>query len=229
MCSCGGSRPKPPAPPVVACKPHSITDVIAKTPKLSELPEKISIPPDVCKKMQANWDKSIDASGNSEEHGGTIALDKDGKMVIVNEGSGGSGTFSPNTTVPADHTYKGTFHTHPYGKNDGDLDGAHTTFSGGDLGTLDDYKEDVSMLQSGNNKYVIVKTAESPATLDNAKIESERQKIRDDEYAKLIKAGKKPPEAWGLACDKATEEMLKKMKYGYYKGTDCASLSRVSP
>lgn len=229
MCSCGGSRPKPPTPPVVACKPQSITDVIAKTPKLSELPEKISIPPEVCKKMQANWDKSIDSSGNSQEHGGTIALDKDGKMVIVNEGSGGSGAFSPNTKVAADQKYKGTFHTHPYGKNDGSWDGAHTTFSDGDLATLDAYNEDVSMLQSGNNKYVIVKTAESPATIDDAKTKAEWNKTFDKEYAKLIKAGKKKPEAAELATEMATTETLKNLKYGYYKGTDCTSLSRVNP
>jgi hypothetical protein len=229
MCSCGGSRPKPPSGPVTACKPKSLTDVISKTPKLNELPEKIAIPDEVCKKMQENWKKSIDSSGNSKEHGGTVALDKNGKMVIVNEGSGGSGAFSPSKTVPADHTYKGTFHTHPYGKNDGDWDGAHTTFSSGDIKTLQNpYNEDVSLLQSGNNKYVIVKTAESE-TIDKAKIEKEIEKSFDKEYDKQIKAGKKPPEAAEIAQEKATGEALKKLKYGYYKGTDCASLSRVNP
>jgi hypothetical protein len=233
-------EPSPPASPKVPCptapaappsppSPVSIADLTQSTPKLGDLPDKVSIPKDLCKQMQTQWDKSIDDSGNSQEHGGTLAVDKDGKMGLVNTDHGESGSFQPSTDVPEGSTYKGTFHTHPYGKNDGDTDGAHTTFSGGDIGTLDDYHEDVSIVQSGDNKYVFVKTDKSPDSIDDDQISKDYDAISDKEYDEQIKAGKTPPEALELACDKAASEMAKKLNYGYYKGTDCSSLSRVNP
>ena len=230
MCSCGGKRPAPPTcTSKTPCPIASAPDVVKTTPKISDLPDKISIPPDVCKQMQDLWKQSITADGNSEEHGGTLALDKNGKMVIVNQGSGGSGAFTPSTDVPDDHKYLGTFHTHPYGKNDGALDGAHAAFSGGDIGTLDDYHENLSMLQSGDNKYVLVKTTTSPSTIDDDKINDEYEKIRKAEQARLLATGMDRKQAFELASDKAAQEMAKKLNYGYYKGTDCASLTRLNP
>src|SRR5262249_37774355 len=61
-------------------------------------------------------DQSIDAKGNSTEHAGTLVTDPQGKLLVVNEKSGASGDVTPSTSAPKDHTYIGTFHTHPYGK-----------------------------------------------------------------------------------------------------------------
>jgi hypothetical protein len=84
-------------------------------------------------------------------------------------------------------------------------------------------------VQSGDHKYVFVKTDKSPDPIDDDKVSKDYDAVYDKEYAKLIKAGKKPPEAHELACDKAAAEMAKKLNYGYYTGTDCSSLSRVKP
>jgi hypothetical protein len=172
------------------CKATPAADLTKSTPKLDKLPDQISLPSDLCKAMDRLTKASIDSSGNSKEHGGTLALDKKGNLVLVNEGgtNSTSGTFSPDTKVDSDHTYVGTFHTHPYGKNDGDWNGAHMPFSGGDVGTIDDYHEKVSVVQSGNTKYVLVPTDKTPATIKNSEADKEYDKVFDPEYKKQANA-----------------------------------------
>ncbi len=222
---CPPTPPPPPAPPA----PTSITELSKSTPKLDKLPDKIAIPKEVCKKMQEQWDKSLSDKNISKEHGGTLALDKDGDMDLINTDEGKSASFQPNTKVPKDNTYVGTFHTHPYGKNDGAWNGANTTFSGGDLGTLDDFKEKISIVQSGKHKYVMVKTDKSTDPIDDAKVEKSYKTVFDKEYAAQLKAGKKAPQAAEIASDKAAAAVAKELNYGYYSGDDCSSLSRISP
>lgn len=218
----------PTAPCPLAGQPKPITELVGK-PKCADLPEKASIPPDVCQQMQKAWDKSIDASGNSNEHGGTLVTGPDGKLKLVKEGAGTSGAFSPDATPPPGDKFVGTFHTHPYGKNDGTWDGAHMPQSAGDVSTIDDFDQDLDVVQSGDNKYVLVRTAETPATLADDEVEKEYDAVFDAEEQAQKDAGKSDAEAASIAGEKATAAVAKKYNLGYYKGKDCASLERVNP
>ena len=220
--------PPPPAPEPATCQPTPVTELIKSTPKLVNLPSRISLAGDACKTMKKLADASIDKSGNSIEHAGTLATDSKGNLVVLNEKSGASGDCTPSTDVPKGYQYVGTFHTHPYGKNDGTWDGANLPFSDDDFGTLDDYKENVSAVQSGSNIYVLVKTDKS-SNISSADAKSEYDKVFDPEYAALKKAGKSDADAASGAGEKATGAVAKKYKYGYYRGTDCGELSRVNP
>ena len=226
MGSCRPRRPKNRG--VAKCPPTSVADFVGKTPKYSKLPKCISIPDKLCKKMQKNWKSSFDKGRISHEHGGTIVKKPDGSLDLVNENPGTASDFSPNTTVDPSDTYVGTFHTHPYGKNDGSWDGANTAFSGGDVSTLDDYNEQISIVQSGSNKYVLVQTKESTSPLDDKKVTKEYDKVFDKEYKRLKKQGKTDQQAAKLATEKAVKGFAKKNKYGFYKGTRCSSLSKVN-
>lgn len=212
----------------VGCPAKPVTDLVSPTPKLADLPSEVSLSDDACKSMQQMWNKSFDSSGNSQEIAGTLAKDSSGNLVVLNQTSGSSGDSTPSTTVPSGYTYVGTVHTHPYGKNDGAWDGANLPFSDGDFSTLDDYNENVSAVQSGNNKYVLVKTQES-ANISDADAKAEYKKAFDAEYAAQKAAGKSSADAASAAGEKATAAVAKKYNWGYYKGTDCQKLSRVNP
>jgi hypothetical protein len=209
--------------------PTQLADLVASTPALDKLPGSITLPADVYKDMQTLTDKSIDKKGISNEHGGTLALDKGGALKLVNQGAGTSGTFSPDVKVGKDQTYLGTFHTHPYGKNDGKWNGAVLPFSAGDVSTIDDYKEKASIVQSGKNVYVLVPTDKTPATISDAAADKAYSKVFDAEYAAQVKAGKTEAEAAGIAGEKATLELAKKYNLGYYKGENGGALKRVNP
>jgi uncharacterized Zn-binding protein involved in type VI secretion len=209
--------------------PTPVTDLIKSTPKYDRLPETIALSKDACDTMDKLWGKSIDASGNSQEYAGTLAVDPSGTLVVLNEKGGSSGDSDPETTVPSGHRYVGTFHTHPYGKNDGSWDGVHLPFSDDDFGSLDEYKESISAVQSGDIKYVLVKTDKTPATISTTKANKAYHKVFDAEYAKQQAAGKTEAEAASLAGEVATKALAKKYHLGYFKGDDCQSLSRVNP
>lgn len=226
----GGDPPKPPEDPVTPCPlaPKPVTSLVSPTPSLADLPQSVSISEEACKSMQEMWGKSFDADGNSTEVAGTLALDPDGNLVVLNQTGGTPDDSTPSTDVPDGYTYIGTVHTHPYGKKDGDWDGVNVPFSDGDFSTLDDYNESVSMVQSGDNKYVLVKTKESIQPTD-AEAEKAYKDVFDPEYQAQIDAGKTPAEAANIAGEKATAAVAEKYKWGYYKGTDCQNLARVNP
>jgi len=220
---------KPVSSPTQGCAATPLSDLSKSTPRYDSLPQTVSLSKEACDTMQKLTDQSIDAKGNSTEHAGTLVTDPQGKLLVVNEKSGASGDVTPSTSAPKDHIYIGTFHTHPYGKNDGTWDGAHMPFSGGDVGTLDNFKEKVSVVQSGPNKYVLVQTDQTPSTISTIEADKEYDKVFDAEYAAQQKLGKTDAESASIAGEKATAALAKKYNLGYYKGTDCASLSRVNP
>src|SRR5262249_40295408 len=193
------------------------------------LPAEIAIPKDACKSMGKLSKKSIDSTGNSVEHCGTYATDSHGNLVVLNEKSGASGDCTPDTNVPPGYNYVGTFHTHPYGKNDGTWDGAQLPFSDGDFSTLDSYHEQVSSVQSGDKKYVLVRTEKSPSNIDETEAKKEYDKTFKKEYAAAKKAGKTDAQAASEAGEAGTAALAKKYNYGYYSGTDCGHLSRINP
>lgn len=106
--------------------------------------------------------------GRAKEQGGTIVADKNGKLSIQNIGGAGStaGSFTPNLTAsdPANFQVVGVFHTHPYDRTEGSMNGV--SFSGGDVGALVLTSTILSVVQSGPRMFVFVKTAATPANID---------------------------------------------------------------
>lgn len=210
-------------------KSMSATKLSQSNPKLDKLPKQMRLSKAALKDMRKLWKKSITKSGKSKEQGGTLALDPDGKLVMINKSSGSSGAFSPNTDVPDGYTYVGTFHTHPYGKNDGTWNGATMPFSAGDISSIDDYNEKISVVQSGDNVYALVPTDKTPSNIPDKATEKAYDQSFNKEYAKQKKAGKTDAEAASLAGEKATADMAKKYNMGYYKGKNGQPLERINP
>lgn len=224
--------PTPSTPGGGSTGPMEAGKLAQTNPKYDNLPDKISFPKSVSDDMNKLWGQSFDKDGNSQEQGGVFAIDPKGNLVLLNQSdgkSGNSGSFTPNTKVPDGYTYVGTFHTHPYGKNDGTWNGANLPFSGGDLGTLDDYHEKISGNQSGDNVYVLVPTDKTPASLPDNEVQKKYDSSFNDEYKKQKDAGKSDPDAASAAGEKATADVAKAYNLGYYKGKNGGDLQRINP
>jgi len=97
--------------------------------KNKECPETHTVPDDVHKAIGEAWAESGHGGKTVAEHGGRIVTDKEGKRVI-RTGKGEPGSISLPAEKPSDITL-GTFHTHPYSKSEGAMQGVG--FSGGDI------------------------------------------------------------------------------------------------
>lgn len=149
---------------------HSGQTVLADIENLAspaEAPHTIRFSPAMAAVFQLQRRRSY-PGGHSKEQGGTIVADAGGRFSIQNLGGTGStaGSFSPNLTAadPAKFKVVGVFHTHPYDRTEGSMNGV--AFSGGDVGALVLTDIILSVVQSGPRMFVFVKTKLTPANVD---------------------------------------------------------------
>jgi len=154
--------------------------------------------------------------GNSKENGGTIVQDKDGNILVVNEGGAGStsGTFSPDRNIAPDQTLVGTFHTHPYDESEGGHKGV--AFSADDMANSVEQKEE-KLVDAGDKQFMITPTDQTPP-VDRDKMKKDWQ----DAFDKASGEGKSFPEASRAAA----AEVARKNNMAYYEGED-GNLQRV--
>ena len=182
--------------------------------KCTDAPAEINLPQQVNNSMQISYKNSF-PGGKSQECGGTLVRDDKGNIQVVNEGSGTSGTFSPNRTVDSGQKIIGTYHTHPYDASEGGHKGV--SFSGSDIAYASYYKESI-YVDAGTKQFMIMPTQATPAT-NATTLKNEWNK----EYGDLLKAGKSVPDA----SAEATTKLAKKYDIAYYEGTN-GKLKRVS-
>jgi len=135
-----------------------------------------------------------------------MVKDSAGNIEIVNEGTGTSGTFSPNRVVGSDEKIIGTYHTHPYDQAEGGYQGV--SFSGADINYANYYKEPI-YVDAGTKQFMVIPTQEtsSPKT-DNLTSEW------DKEFGDALNNGKSIQEA----SASASHTIAKKYKMAYYEG-----------
>lgn len=106
--------------------------------------------------------------GRAKEQGGTIVANREGQLSLQNLGGLGStaGSFFPNLVAkdPAHFSVVGTFHTHPYDRTDGSVNGV--SFSGADIAHLLNNLLTISVVQSGPRLFAFIRTALSPTPVD---------------------------------------------------------------
>lgn len=180
-----------------------------------DAPDEFELPEAVVKGMQKAWDKSL-PGGKSQEQGGIIVKNKDNSYGWKAGKAGDSGSFSPNYgDKGADETLVGSGHTHPYDKSEGGF--TDVSFSGQDIARLVYVEDPISVVQSGDMLFTIIRTTEFDARvkkLDAAgkkKLFDEITKAWNDTY-KATK-GKVPERA-----EAATKATCSKYGLSYYKG-----------
>jgi type VI secretion system secreted protein VgrG len=177
-------------------------------------PAQINLPKNVNDAMQNSYSNSF-PGGKSQERGATLIKDSSGNIGFVNEGTGTSGTFSPNRTVPAGDNVIGTYHTHPYDDSEGGYKGV--SFSGADIYYADYHKEPI-YVDAGTNQFMIMPTNETPA-MDQATVQRE--------WDAAFKAASDSGKGFAEASRAASNEIAKKYKMAYYEGCN-GTLNKVS-
>lgn len=191
-------------------------DLVKNQRGSEELPESVSISPEMDKRMDDLMEKSANSkvdpeTGQKDEYAAAIGIDKDGKLHMgpdQNTGPNGVRGVDMNKVPPGTEPV-GSFHTHP-----GDQS---LPPSNNDYGDLRDGDEKIMIVQSNDERYMIAST-------------------RDAEYGELVdfKNGKyvKNPNADQIlaerqrlesldpkAREQATVDYAKNHKHGYYKGS----------
>lgn len=126
-----------------------------------DLPEEIALPDSLWQQMDELWQRSTAnlAEGRVSEWGGVLVLDEHGDLKLVNvvEGTG----EWVQLRIGLDETFVGSFHTHPYADGTTGI-----AFSGADIADAINHGELISIVQSGQDVYAIVRTEETPFRVD---------------------------------------------------------------
>jgi hypothetical protein len=168
--------------------------------------------------FQRQWDNSF-PRGVSQEHGGIIVSDSRGNLSMTNEVAGDSGSIAYDFTTAPNQNVVGTFHTHPYDSTEGGHVGvAH---SGADMSNMiNDPNRHVSIVQSGDKQFMLMKTADTPQNVDSAALNETHTK----RLGELRRAGHDLSEASRIA----TKEAAAQNGLAYYEGQG-GMFSRIVP
>jgi type VI secretion system secreted protein VgrG len=215
----GKGGPPSPTPSAGAGAAKPLADLTSLPATPADAPAKISVPAALDAKFDELWGKSF-PGGRSQEFGGTLVRDKkSGELSLVNIGGGSSGAFTAvDRNVAAGKEIVGIFHTHPYSRAEGGY--TNVSLSGGDVAYAALNKDPVIIAQSGQGQFMVVRTAETPTTVDFDKINDKG----NDRVAELMRGGKGYEEATRIAAKEAAVSL----KMAYYEGKD-GEFKRVSP
>lgn len=160
--------------------------------------------------------------GISQEHGGAIVADRQGALGLQNiGGSGGSSeafVHNLNLKNPESFSVAGSFHTHPYGRTEGQYTGV--SFSGADVAVLINQRLTISVVQSGPRTFALVRTSQSPNAVDYNQLRVALKRETDQ----LEQQGRTFQQASRIVAERAAS------RYGlaYYQGSK-GILTRVYP
>lgn len=181
---------------------------------VASAPQTINIPPDVNQSMNDLWGKSF-PDGKSQEFGGMIVQDSNGKMSMVNQKGGNSGSFLPDRTLPPGTKEVGLFHTHPYDKTEGGYTGV--SFSGADI-SIAANRSEPSYVQSGATQFLALPTKATPTDTDYKALNA----AQNARIQQLVDSGVPMDQASRTAA----QETAQKLNMAYYEGSN-GVLNRV--
>lgn len=126
-----------------------------------DLPEEITLPESLWQQMDELWQRSIAhiAEGRVSEWGGTLVLDEENRLKLVNFVEGTAEYIALDHTT--EDTFVGTFHTHPTPDNVMGI-----AFSGIDIADAINSGERLSLVQSGRHVFALLRTDETPLQVD---------------------------------------------------------------
>ena len=192
-----------PVDSVVQGCPCQLPSKLPKNPESA--PDEIQLPKEVDESMQESFKNSF-PGGKSQERGATLVKGLKGKIKVVHESAGDSGSFSPNRQVGFFQTIVGTYHTHPYDASEGGHKGV--SFSGGDIAYSIHHDEPV-VVDAGDKQFIIMPTKETPDV---------SSKTINDEWDAEFYNGLNAKKSMQEASADASKTMAKKYKMVYYDG-----------
>lgn len=191
---------------------------------LDDIPDQITLPPDLVQGMDEAWGDSF-PDGSSQEQGGIYVEKPDGSYEWRRGAAGDSGTFSPNWGDRQDgETTRAVVHTHPYDESEGGM--RDVAFSGGDFSSLI-YQDSpqLDLLQSGETQFGLVQSKEFRQQVAGLDDEG-KEKMGQDMETLYDEVFDKHEGSFQEKCDAAARAVAGKYKIAYFKGKG-GELSRV--
>jgi len=182
----------------------------------AELPERIDLG-ELNAAMNELWERSIRDidRGRVVECGGTLVLSQEGTLELINPVAGDADGISLSHSAPSDMFFVGTFHTHPY--EDGRTGMA---FSGADMAMAINHGSILTLVQSGEWVFGLVRTEKTPERVDWFQL--------NDEMAQLYESYLEHP---GLSSAEAlflaNLEMCARYGLAFYYGEVFGALEEV--
>jgi len=139
-----------------------------------DLPKRLNLT-GIVPEMNRLWEASIRefASGVVREHAALLVWERE-SLRLTNIVEGADDEVEPSYQLAEGQQLVGTFHTHPYVKN---LQGM--AFSGADIASAINDKENLSVVHSGSQIFCLVRTELTPSAVDEiALLEQERKLLR---------------------------------------------------
>ena len=122
--------------------------------------------------MNELWQRSIAHidTGCVAEWGGVLVLDErdDLKLVGITEGT----RERVQLKIVASEHFVGSFHTHPYADGTTGI-----AFSGADIADAINNGERISIVQSGQDVYMLVRTDQTPSHVDRALVKRRHEEL----------------------------------------------------
>ncbi len=127
--------------------------------------------------MKQLWNASIRniATGVVLEYAATIVRDAEERVRLAYPVVGTAGNVEPNYDVAQDETFIGTFHTHPY---ENGLTGI--AFSGGDIASAINETEWISLVQSGDDVFALIRTDKTVLSVDSNMVVNQVNNLYED-------------------------------------------------
>lgn len=178
---------------------------------------KMEITPEISGEMDRLWQQSVKDDGSVQEHAATLVRDPAGNVKLVNPVAGDANSVEPNRNVPEEDELLGTFHTHPYSREEGGHTGV--PFSGQDIVLTINEGDEIALVQSGEDVFAIQRTDATPDTVDKDTL---KQEFGDALFNYLDD----PNVSFAEANYKANLEICQKYSLAFYAGRN-GSLKEV--
>jgi hypothetical protein len=184
--------------------------VLRGTCQSDDLPEVLDLS-DLAEAMNRLWRRSVRQirKGQVTEYGATIVLQRD-RLRLTHVVAGTSDDVTPLAQPGRGQVFVGTFHTHPYSTGE-----TGVAFSGTDIASAINDRESVSVVQSGDIVFALVRTECTPASVGDKIIElkmdllMERYSEQDTPFAEAVQSANLALCAWyGLAFYRGGTEGL---------------------
>jgi len=212
------------SPDLAAAEGATFAGDLAGVSSLADAPPSVTFTSGTQDLFDHQWSNSL-PNGYPDEQGGMLVYDPDTGVVRLTNLEelftiGGDGaSFAPDRYVgdPDETATLGVFHTHPYSEAEGGY--TDVSFSGGDFAAMLNEGDAVSVVQSGDRQFMLLRTGDTPPGLDPATVRDEV----DGKFAELLEQGHDFAEASRMSAEWGARQ------YGmaYYEGAN-GTLNRVA-
>lgn len=145
------------------------------------LPTEIELDKSLWQAMDSLWQRSVQriAQGEVSEWGGTLILDAEDRLKLVNVRQGTRGYVAIESDTPDQPV--GSFHTHPYPDGTTGIG-----FSGADIADTINSGELLSIVQSGHEVFALLRTELTPTWVNRSRLQREHDDLHYDYLGRVL-------------------------------------------